>query len=215
MLFSENTLNSAHAELCLCPPHTWQWLNTTSDHSKRVSEQRGDVWVTSVTFSTHHSATRQIFYCLSHALCLFMKDRNKCQVSTSLWPSPIPGFPSSLWMHQSRLHQQKDWVWFAVFCDLPWPPHLLPGQKDSVWWCQCVFHGFHCLPFSFISTISLYISCKISPGGHCSVVFYTVSLSHIPGNLSLPSPQHLYCLPWEANKHTQVKVQQKSLQILL
>lgn len=79
----------------------------------------------------------------------------------------------------------------------------------------CVFHGFHCLPFSFISTISLYISCKISPGGHCSVVFYTVSLSHIPGNLSLPSPQHLYCLPWEANKHTQVKVQQKSLQILL
>lgn len=85
MLISKNTLSSAYAELCLWPPHAWQCLNKTADHSKQVSEQRGDIWVTSATFSTEHSVTHQIFYCLSHALCLF-KDRKKCQVSPITCP---------------------------------------------------------------------------------------------------------------------------------
>lgn len=69
--------HSAYAELCLWPPQVFRWLNTIADHCKQVSEQRGDIWVTAATFSTDHSVTHRIFYCLSHALCLFMKDRKK------------------------------------------------------------------------------------------------------------------------------------------
>lgn len=178
MLISEYALNSAYAGLCLWPAHCGGH-STTTDHSKQVSEQRGAVWVTFAMFSTDHSVTYWIFYCHSHALCLFMKDRNKCQVSPSIWPSPIPGFPSSLWMHQCRLHQQKDWVWFAVFSDLPWPSCLLAWQKDSVWWCQCIFHGFPLSPSLFhLYHFTLYFLQNISWRPLCCSFLHSFPLIH-------------------------------------
>lgn len=190
MLISENTLNSAYAELCLQPPHVWQWLSTTTDRSRRVSEQRGDIWVTSATFSTDHSVTHQIFYCFSHALCLSLKDRNKCQVSPSLWPSHVLGFSSSLWMHQSptalsRADCTSRKTGFSLQLSVTYLDHRayyhgiwMPSRKTVY---DDVFHGFHCvspslssLTFHFIFPAKYLLSWRPL----CCSFLYSFPLTH-------------------------------------
>lgn len=185
MVISENTFNSAYAELWLQPPHAAQQLSTTTDCSQRVSEQR-NVWVTAAAFLSHHSVTHQFFYCLSCVLRLSMKESNKClilcsvcawrQVSPSLWPSPVPSCSSSLWTHQSPPGPSRAGctcrkTGFSLHLSLTYPDHLayhhsiwMPSRKtthDKVSACLSWVSLF--LPFSLIYTISLYISCKIPP----------------------------------------------------
>lgn len=187
MPISENMFNSAYAELCLQPPHASQGLSTTPDRSQRVSECRGDVWVTTAAFSSDHAVTHQFFYCISCVLCLSMKERNKClvlcsmhagwQVSPGLWPSPVPGCSFSLWTHQSpqwpsRADCTCRKTGFSLQFSLAYPDYhayyhhgiWMPSRKtarDKV--SVCLPWVSLSLPLSLIYTISLYISQKIPP----------------------------------------------------
>lgn len=164
MLISENTLSLAYAVFCLWPPHAWQCLNKTADHSKRVSEQRGDIWVTSATFSTEHSVTHQIFYCLSH-LCACLRRR---EISARSHPASghhlslgyLPASECTRADCTSRMTAGFSLQFSVTYLDHHAYHHGRKTVYDDVSE-SCM--SFPCLPLSFISTISLYISCKASP----------------------------------------------------
>ena len=80
-----------------------------------------------------------------------------------------------------------------------------------------IFHAFHCVSPSLSSIPFPFVFPEVTSflGGHCAVVFQMLLCLHILRNLSFPHPQHLYCFPWEADKHTEVKARQKSPQIVL
>lgn len=144
-----------------------------------------------------------------------------------LWPSPIPGCSCSLWTHQSlsgpsRADCTHRKARFRLHFSLTYPAYhtyhhsiQMPSEKavhDQVSiHLSCVSPSFPSIPFHFI-LLTIYLLSWRPP---CYRFFYTFPPSHIVGNLSFPSPQHLYCFPWEVDKHTQIKAQQKSPQIAL
>lgn len=164
--------------------------------------------MTSATFSTEHSVTHQIFYCLSH-LCACLRRR---EISARSHPASghhlslgyLPASECTRADCTSRMTAGFSLQFSVTYLDHHAYHHGRKTVYDDVSE-SCM--SFPCLPLSFISTISLYISCKASPFLKATVLYFSVQFPSHTSQVICHYPVLSICTAFHGRLiNTQVKV---------